>query len=240
MLEAFPQEDTNLKPQANIQLLDSTERALGMLWALDSDSFTYKYQPVPAKKITRRSVLANVASEYDPMGLISPLILPARVMIQNSCKDGLSWDQELDQNMCDKWKIWDFEISKISSLSIPRCIHPHTFMPVKQEIHTFADASELGYGACSYVRSFDKNNTVHCSLMLGKTRVAPLKKRITIPRLELQAALLAAKQCISLKTELGMQCDSYLWSDSKIVLGYINNDSKRFLNICCESCDSNQ
>ena len=228
VLEAFPQEDTNLKPQANIQLLDSTERALGMLWALDSDSFTYKYQPVPAKKITRRSVLANVASVYDPMGLISPLILPARVMIQNSCKDGLSWDQELDQNMCDKWKIWDFEISKISSLSIPRCIHPHTFMPVKQEIHTFADASEQGYGACSYVRSFDKNNTVHCSLMLGKTRVAPLKKRITIPRLELQAALLAAKQCISLKTELGMQCDSYLWSDSKIVLGYINNDSKRF------------
>ena len=50
-----------------------------MLWALDSDSFTYKYQPVPAKKITRRSVLANVASVYDPMGLISPLILPARV-----------------------------------------------------------------------------------------------------------------------------------------------------------------
>ena len=227
VLDSFPQEDTNLNPQQNVQLLDSTERALGMLWALNTDSFTYKYEPT-AKSCTRRSILANVASIYDPMGLISPLILPARNLLQQTCKEGLSWNDALDQITSDQWKLWSVEMTKISSLCIPRCIHPEAFVPVRQEIHTFADASELGYGACSYVRSFDVNNDVFCSLMLGKTRVAPIKKRITIPRLELQAALLAAKQCTSLKSELGIECDSYLWSDSKIVLGYINNDSKRF------------
>ena len=122
----------------------------------------------------------------------------------------------------------EMEPSSIEELIDSHSVHPPEFEPVRQEIHTFADASELGYGACSYIRSFDEDDTAYCSLMLGKTRVAPFRKLVTIPRLELQAALLAAKQCKSLKSELGLDCQSYLWSDSRIVLGYINNESKRF------------
>ena len=227
VLESLPPADNNLSAGTNIQLLDSTERALGMMWSLDSDSFMYSYQPAK-EPFTRRSVLAKVASVYDPMGLVAPLILPARVLIQQSCKQGLSWDEEIVGLEREKWLTWNEQMANMSSIHIPRCVHPPDFVPVRQEIHTFADASELGYGACSYIRSFDEDDTAYCSLMLGKTRVAPFRKLVTIPRLELQAALLAAKQCKSLKSELGLDCQSYLWSDSRIVLGYINNESKRF------------
>ena len=225
VLEAFPQEDVNLDLTQDVQLLN-TERALGMLWSLSSDSFRYNYVP-NGKPCTRKNILSNVASVYDPMGLVSPLLLSGRNLIQQTCKSGLDWDEVLSGVIADKWKLWDAEMTKISKISIPRCMYATGFVPVKCEIHTFADASQTGYGACSYVRAINSNQDVHCSLLHGKSRVAPIKPT-TIPRLELQAALLAAKQSRSVLSELEWNCDAYLWSDSKIVLGYINNDAKRF------------
>ena len=122
-------------------------------------------------------------------------------------------------------------MTKIYGVCIPRCIHPMAFAPVRQEIHTFADARELGYGAFSYLRSLNVNNDIFCSLMLGKTRVVPIKKCITIPRFELQFALLAAKQCTSLKSEIGIICDSYLWSEEDLkALYYIRGFVLKKLN----------
>ena len=69
---------------------------------------------------------------------------------------------------------------------------------------------------------------MHTQLLVSKSRVAPLK-HMTIPRLELQAALLAAKSDAWLRTEMNIHFDgSYFWSDSKVVLGYIKNESSRF------------
>ena len=61
------------------------------------------------------------------------------------------------------------------------------------EMHNFSDASSEGYETASYLRVVDKEGKVHCSLMIGKSRVAPLKT-VTIPRLELTAATVAAKK----------------------------------------------
>ena len=118
-------------------------------------------------------------------------------------------------------------MSKIYKISIPQCIYPTGFKWTECELHIFADASQTGDGARSYVRALNSNQDIHCSLILGKSRVAPIKPT-TIPRLELQAALLAAKQSKGVLSELDWKCNSYLWSDSKIVLGYIHNDAKRF------------
>ncbi|XP_014673542.1 PREDICTED: uncharacterized protein LOC106813826 [Priapulus caudatus] len=96
------------------------------------------------------------------------------------------------------------------------------------QIHHFSDASSTGYGQCSYLRMTNKEGSVHCTLLMGKSRVAPLKT-VTIPRLELTAALLSIKVSTFLQRELPLEnVENIYWTDSNVVLGYINNDEKRF------------
>ena len=109
----------------------------------------------------------------------------------------------------------------LETLKIQRCVKLGNFGEVKiTELHHFSDASERGYGQCSYLRTINTRNKVHCAFVLGKARVAPLKQ-VTIPRLELTAAVVSAKMNKFLKDELKLaDVKEYFWVDSKIVLGY--------------------
>ncbi len=94
-------------------------------------------------------------------------------------------------------------------------------------MHHFSDASVTGYGQCSYSRVVNNDGDVHCSLVFSKARVTP-SKVITIPRLELNAAVVAVKIGNVLKNEMREDYDHHFWTDSQIVLRYISNDAKRF------------
>ena len=117
----------------------------------------------------------------------------------------------------------------MENLAVPRCFKPEDFGTVRSaQLHHFSDASTNGYGQCSYIRLENDKGKIHCSLVLGKARVAPLKM-VTIPRLELTAAVVSVRVSEMLRQELqyeGMQ--EIFWKDSKVVLGYIKNYSKRF------------
>ncbi len=96
------------------------------------------------------------------------------------------------------------------------------------ELHHFSDASLEGYGQCSYIRLVNEDDKVHCSFVVGKARVTPLKQ-VTISRLELTVATISARMSKFLRNELSYQeIEEYFWTDSMIVLGYISNDAKRF------------
>ena len=99
---------------------------------------------------------------------------------------------------------------------------------MESALHTFSDASEIGYGMCSYLRHVKVKGDIHVALVLAKSRVAPLKL-ITIPRLELAAAALGSKIRAMLKEELMIEgLKEKFWVDSKIVLGYILNEKRRY------------
>lgn len=99
---------------------------------------------------------------------------------------------------------------------------------ISTQLHHFSDASTTGYGQCSYVRVVDDKGQIHCSLIMGKARVAPLKM-VTIPRLELTAAVVSVRVSDIPRQELQYErVEEIFWTDSKVVLGYIKNDSKRF------------
>ena len=113
--------------------------------------------------------------------------------------------------------------------SIARCLKPENFGNVVScTLHHFSDACECGYDQSSYIRLHNQRGQVHCILLIGKSRVAPLKF-VSMPRLELTAATLSVKISKMLKNELDIHVDDEIfWTDSKVVLGYINSDVRRF------------
>ena len=117
----------------------------------------------------------------------------------------------------------------LNELKVQRCLTPAGFGKTKSmELHHFSDASTTGYGQSSYLRMVNKNDEAHCAFVIGKARVSPLRP-ITIPRLELTAALVSVKVSCMLQEELDYDDITHVfWTDSKVVLGYIGNDARRF------------
>ena len=141
----------------------------------------------------------------------------------------MNWDEKIPDDLLSRWERWRNDVALLAKLSIPRCYVPVDFGEIKiVELRNFSDASENGYGECSYLRLIDHLGRIHCSLVMAKSRVAPLK-HVTIPRLEITAALVSARVGVLLKTELEYeQINEFFWSDSKVVLGYISNSGRRF------------
>ncbi|MCG8033352.1 MAG: hypothetical protein JAZ03_14395, partial [Candidatus Thiodiazotropha taylori] len=149
-------------------------------------------------------------------------------------------DDPLPDKLHARWDDWRNGLKDLVMVNIQRCVKPRDFGAVKvAEMHHFSDASTSGYGQCSFLRLIDDSDQVHCSLLMGKSRVTPLKP-ITIPRLELSAALLSVKIGSSLEQELdfkGLSLSHFYWTDSKVVLGYLSNEARRFHVFIQDSAD---
>ena len=203
------------------------ERALGIKWCMQSDSFNFRVV-VSSKPLTRRGVLSTVSSIFDPLRLISPVVLEGKMILQEMCRRKLDWDDPLPECLHGRWSKWLDSLPSLEQLSIARCFKPAVFGKVRAvELHHFSDACNKGYGQCSYLRITDEENRVHCSLVMAKSRVTPLRV-VTIPRLELTAAVLSTEVSQLLDKELQYDIKHIFWTDSRIVLGFINNEAKRF------------
>ena len=115
------------------------------------------------------------------------------------------------------------------SIKTPRCYKADLDNPVSRaELHVFGDASQEAFAAVAYLRQMSSDGKVSCSLVMSRTRNAPLKQ-MSIVRLELQAAVLAVRLGRTLQREIATPLDAVCyWTDSKVVLHYIRNESKRF------------
>lgn len=205
-----------------------TERALGIHWNIEKDNFTFnialKDQPP-----TRRGILSTVAAVYDPLGFAAPYLLNGKRILQEMCRQGTGWDDPLPEHLRPRWECWKDDLTNLKKLQINRCYVPAKFgVVVKRELHHFSDASTNGYGQCSYLRFVNKDSHVHCVFVMGKARVSPTKVT-TIPRLELTAAAVSVTVSNMLREELLYNCvEEFFWTDSKVTLGYINNEARRF------------
>ena len=207
-----------------------TERALRVYWNVEKDALCFKVN-LKEKPRNRRGILSLLSSFYDPLGLVSPFILKGKLILQELCQEGLHWDKQVSEEYVKKWEAWKRELYDLEKLSLGSCIKPSNFRKIVNiSLHNFSDASEIGYGQCSYLRVVDENENIQCSLIMGKAKVAP-KKFVSIPKLELVAAVLSVKTSNMIKKELQLQqLDEYFWTDSRVVLGYIANDTRAFKN----------
>ena len=186
------------------------DRALGVQWDIDNDTFGYKVGKREAVD-TRRKILSLVSSIYDPLGIAAPLLLPAKKILQDLCRNLIGWDKIILPELYVNWEKWIDNLPGLERLAIPRCLKPETFGTLSSiQLHYFADASEIGYWAVSYLRLVDVSGSIHCILLMGKSRVALLKLLI-IPRLELSAATVAVKlhKLILYELELPILPSSY-------------------------------
>ncbi len=204
------------------------ERALGLLWCVESDSFKFRME-VKHQPLTRRGMLSMTSSVYDPLGMLAPVTLSAKMMQQELCRKSCGWDEAMPLDIGNQWKRWLDELQLLTSFKVDRCIKPKDFgAPIHSQLHHFADASKDGYGTVSYIRLQNSRSKTHVAFILGKARVTPLKS-VTIPRLELTAAVLVARVDVMLKSELQLQLEeSVFWTDSTSVLKYIKNEDKWF------------
>ena len=204
------------------------ECALGVYWDVESDCFGF--QTVNKNKpFTRRGVLSIISSVYDPLGFLCPFVLPAKLLMEDLCRIGVGWDETLPDHQLVKWKEWTNDVQQVGRFKVTRCIKPPDFNDIAAcSLHHFSDASEAAYGIASYMQFIDIDGRVHCTLIMSRSRLAPMKT-MTIPRLELSAASLATTIDRQLRFELEVHLDSSVfWTDSTIVLRYINNKDKRF------------
>ncbi|XP_072022724.1 uncharacterized protein [Amphiura filiformis] len=229
VLESIPHSERS----AETKVLDFDEslpsqKALGMLWLMEPDMFGYKLD-IKDRPATRRGMLSVTSSVYDPLGFVSPAILPAKQMLQELCKKKIGWDDKIPEEIRSQWIKWQSSLPGLEEFCVPRCWKPVGFEePSSVQLHHFSDASESGYGVASYLRLTNHDEEVVCNLVMSKARVAPIKQ-ISIPRMELTAATVAVKVDNMLKRELEVPVSSTVfWTDSQTVLKYIVNDRARY------------
>ena len=132
----------------------------------------------------------------------------------------MTWDTPLPLETQTAWFDYKEQLPLLNHIKFNRCIVVPNFTEL--QLHGFCDASEKAYGTCLYLRSTNEQGKHHCALICSKSRVAPIKT-ISLPRLELCAANLLSKLYSSTSQALHMQfSEVYFWSDSTIVLNWIN------------------
>ena len=174
---------------------------MGLHWnrntdELQFDRFVFRCSNV----MTKRMLLADIARIFDPLGLVQPLIVAAKMLMQDTWKEKLNWDDVLPLHMQQQWINISTSLSRIHEVSFPRWI---SYLPSSQhvyELHGFADASQRGYGCVIYLRSSGLP-TQPPVIILAKSRVSPAEP-VTIPRLELKGALLLATMLDKVKMSL--------------------------------------
>lgn len=207
------------------------EKTLGMLWHVKNDAlkYTLNLRNTPEDVIngtrppTKREVTSAIMSVFDPLGLATPVLIQGKKLIQKLWKAGTEWDETIPTELCAHWTQWMNSLDALQELDIPRCTNAH----LDGELHTFVDASETAYAAAVYWRSM-KNGQPSIKLLAAKAKVTPLKP-ISIPRLELQAALLGCRLASNIQTEIQSKITKkFYWSDSRTTLAWIKSDPRTF------------
>lgn len=141
-------------------------------------------------------------------------------------RHGTGWDDPLTDELQPKWECWKNNLVHLETVNIPCIYAPADIGRVtKTELHNISDASTSGYSQHSYLRLKNKEGDINCALVMGKSCVTPTKVT-TIPRLELTAAVVSVKASNALKEELRYaDFEEFFWTDSKVVLGYINKEA---------------
>ena len=204
-----------------------TEKVLGTVWLPKEDKFSFKIRiesdslkdnaTAGPMKLTKRQILSKLAGIFDPIGAGAAVLIKPKIALQQLWQIGLSWDEEVPPNERIKWMTLFEEMTALNDVKFDRCLTPPGAHG-DPSLDVFCDASRLAFGACAYARWKLVDGRFGTRFVAAKTRVAPLKE-LTIPRLELQAAVLGSRlgKSILEESRFNFERVRYL-SDSRVAL----------------------
>ena len=177
--------------------------------------------------VTQRTVLSFVSSVFDPIGLVAPYTVRARLLLREIWRiSGQQWDNPLPLDLNAKFLEWRSGLPILGQLIIPRCYFPSAVDKI--ELHMFSDSSQELFCAVGFLRArIIDTHEKKLAFILGKARVAPMKA-FSIPKLELQASLLATRLKIDIMKALSIPInDVFKWNDSTTVLQWLHSTAKQ-------------
>ncbi len=169
-----------------------------------------------------------MSSIYDPIGLLAPVVLVAKIILQDILRLQTEWDEKLPLDIVTRWRVWTEEFPTLDilfvrrrQLQLPQACYRSLQLPV------CSDASTAGFGAAVYIRT-ESGKGIEVTLVIAKARLAPIHQ-ISVPKLELQGALLALRliaYCLKEMTIL-ISC-VFFWVDATTVLKWIHSSHRKF------------
>ena len=201
-------------------------KTLGVIYLCKEDQFSFSMDKPLIQKWTKREILSFEARLYDPHGFISPYIIVSRMILQRLWKFNLGWDDALPPEVEQQWKLWMEGLELLPRLRIDRCLTQESVNNAK--LHIFCDASGKGYAAAAYLVTGAPTSGRCSRLVISKAKVAPLKQ-LSIPRLELMAALLGTELAEKIYPLLSLSKEEvHYYTDSTNVLCWIRSDSQDY------------
>ncbi|XP_046145637.1 uncharacterized protein LOC123988922 [Osmia bicornis bicornis] len=206
--------------------IEETCSVLGLEWNPVLDHFQFRVTISSNFANTKRTILSQIAKLFDPMGLLTPVVIPAKVFMQKLWSLQYDWDDILPNDVLLEWQDYYTHLPDLNKITIPRKIA--NGIALHQEIHGFADASTKAYAASVYIKSVLPDDNVFVALLVAKSRVAPVKT-LSIPRLELCAAALLARLVVFVENSLSLiHHNVHCWTDSSITLAWLSQPSTRW------------
>lgn len=221
VLSSVPAADRVCTPLPFDESENGGTKVLGLQWNPNDDFFSCALRLQPTPIFTKRGVLSTVARIFDPLGLFGPTVFWAKCIMQRTWRLGLAWDDPLPPDVHADWSSFLSDLPSLSTIRVSR--HFNTFGHSSCYLLGFCDASQLGYAAVAYVLVADSSSDQPAILVGSKTKLAPIKQ-LTIPRLELNAAMLLARWLGRIKRVLDPHLKivgTYGWTDSTIVLSWL-------------------
>ncbi|XP_058817840.1 uncharacterized protein LOC131681145 [Topomyia yanbarensis] len=223
LLETIPEADREQLVSFEESGANEVIKMLGLMWNPSTDELLFVSMPTcDIETPTKRQVLSLIARMFDPLGLVSPVVIIGKLLMQQTWKENIDWDEQITGELLKNWKYFLVAIAGINQLHIPRQVLVTN--AAYFELHGFADASQGALGACVYIRSVIPGLDAIVKLLCGKSKVVP-KAALTIPRKELAAALLLHRLVRKIISSSNLLFSAIvLWSDSQVVLAWLKKN----------------
>ncbi|XGW10254.1 hypothetical protein V3C99_012050 [Haemonchus contortus] len=203
------------------KLQGTSMKILGVNYNTEQDSFSIVTNFRTMKEITKKDIVSEINSVYDPIGIASPLLVQLKSLMREVFTNKTEWNSRLDREICVRWNKLTKQVNN-ACIVIPRIISGQ-ISSAKTRLWVFADASNTAMSTCAYLQC--RLTSEVTPLISGKTRLTPKKIKQTIPRLELVAILMATRLCNNIRLKYDIH-EISIASDSEIALCWIKSCKK--------------
>ena len=216
-------------------------KCLGILWHPKTDKLQFFHDRDETEpNWTMRKISSRTSRLFDPLGLMSPLLLEGKLILQSLWREKLEWDEAVPTRLCKQYELWLRKASTSYLSHIPRRVKA-PFRSDLEKLIVFTDASSQAQAAVAYLWCSGQDQQAG-RLWAAKQKISSLNRSESISRLELEGAVmgveLAKNICRAMRWDLS---NVLFFTDSTTVLWWLRTTKELDVfvgNRVCKILDS--